>query len=101
MNARTRSRFALLGIAWLLGSMLSGSASVAEDPPLRPVATYSIVARDPASGALGVAVQSHWFSVGSVVPWARAGVGAVATQSFIDVRYGVEGLQRSSTPADA
>jgi uncharacterized Ntn-hydrolase superfamily protein len=39
-----------------------------------------------------VAVQSHWFSVGTLVPWARAGVGAVATQSFIDVRYGVEGL---------
>jgi len=59
---------------------------------VRPVHTYSIVARDPASGELGVAVQSHWFSVGTLVPWARAGVGAVATQSFIDARYGVEGL---------
>lgn len=59
----------------------------------RPVHTYSIVARDPATGELGVAVQSHWFAVGSLVPWARAGVGAVATQSFIDVRYGVRGLQ--------
>ena len=47
-----------------------------------PVATFSIVARDPETGELGVAVQSHWFSVGSVVPWAEAGVGAVATQSF-------------------
>ena len=46
--------------------------------PIRPVATFSIVARDPATGELGVAVQSHWFSVGSVVPWAEAGVGAVA-----------------------
>ena len=58
----------------------------------RPVHTYSIVARDPETGQLGVAVQSHWFSVGALVPWARAGVGAVATQSFVDVRYGTEGL---------
>jgi uncharacterized Ntn-hydrolase superfamily protein len=50
--------------------------------------TYSIVARDPASGELGVAVQSHWFSVGSVVPWAKPGVGAVATQANADVSYG-------------
>jgi uncharacterized Ntn-hydrolase superfamily protein len=60
---------------------------------LRPVHTYSIVARDPETGQLGVAVQSHWFSVGQLVPWARAGVGAVATQSFIDVRYGRAGLE--------
>lgn len=60
--------------------------------PLRPVATYSIVARDPLTGELGVAVQSHWFSVGSVVPWAEAGVGAVATQSFVDPSYGKLGL---------
>lgn len=56
------------------------------------VATYSIVARDPASGRLGVAVQSHYFSVGSVVTWAEAGVGAVATQSFADPSYGKLGL---------
>jgi uncharacterized Ntn-hydrolase superfamily protein len=60
---------------------------------LRPVHTYSIVARDPDTGQLGVAVQSHWFSVGSLVAWAEAGVGAVATQSFIEVRYGVAGLE--------
>ena len=58
----------------------------------RPVATYSIVARDAATGELGVAVQSHWFSVGSGVPWAEAGVGAVATQSFTDPSYGPMGL---------
>src|ERR1043166_712818 len=63
-----------------------------EPRPHRPVATYSIVARDPTTGELGVAVQSHWFSVGSVVPWAESGVGAVATQSFVDVRYGPVGL---------
>lgn len=61
--------------------------------PYRPVATYSIVARDSVTGEMGVAVQSHWFSVGSIVPWAEAGVGAVATQSFIDPRYGPLGLE--------
>ncbi|HBS29349.1 MAG TPA: Zn-dependent protease [Phycisphaerales bacterium] len=61
--------------------------------PLRPVATYSIVARDGRTGELGVAVQSHWFSVGTVVPWAEAGVGAVATQSLVDPKYGPEGLR--------
>jgi len=61
--------------------------------PARPVATYSIVARDAATGELGVAVQSHWFSVGSVVPFAEAGVGAVATQSFVDSSYGPLGLE--------
>ena len=50
--------------------------------------TYSIVARDPATGELGVAVQSHWFSVGSVVAWARPGVGAVATQSVAEIAHG-------------
>ena len=64
----------------------------ASPAPVRPVATYSIVARDPATGELGVAVQSHWFSVGSVVSWAEAGVGAVATQSFVDPSYGPLGL---------
>jgi uncharacterized Ntn-hydrolase superfamily protein len=54
--------------------------------------TYSIVARDQASGELGVAVQSHWFSVGSVVPWARPGVGAVATQANAEVAYGPRAL---------
>jgi len=58
----------------------------------RPIHTYSIVARDPDSGQLGVAVQSHWFSVGPLVPWVEAGVGAVATQSFVEVSYGPLGL---------
>ena len=51
---------------------------------VRPVHTYSIVARDPATGELGVAVQSHWFSVGPIVAWAEAGVGAVATQASVE-----------------
>jgi uncharacterized Ntn-hydrolase superfamily protein len=60
--------------------------------PLRPVHTFSIVARDAATGEIGVAVQSHWFSVGQIVPWAESGVGAVATQSFVDPSYGKLGL---------
>ncbi len=66
--------------------------------------TYSIVARDPYSGDLGVAVQSHWFSVGSVVPWARPGVGAVATQANAEVAYGPRALallERGASAADA
>jgi len=55
--------------------------------------TYSIVARDPATGEFGVAVQSHWFQVGPSVPWAEAGVGAVATQSFVKIDYGPKGLE--------
>ncbi len=60
------------------------------DQPL--VHTYSIVARDEQTGELGVAVQSHWFSVGSIVSWAEAGVGAIATQSFVNVSFGPQGL---------
>ncbi len=55
--------------------------------------TYSIVARDPRTGELGVAVQSHWFSVGPIVPWARVGVGAVATQANAEISYGPRGLE--------
>jgi uncharacterized Ntn-hydrolase superfamily protein len=63
--------------------------------------TYSIVAMDSASGQIGVAVQSHWFSVGSVVTWAEPGVGAVATQSFVEPAYGPRALAliRSGVPA--
>jgi uncharacterized Ntn-hydrolase superfamily protein len=55
--------------------------------------TYSIVARDSETGQFGVAVQSHFFSVGPIVPWAEAGVGAVATQAFAEVSYGPRGLE--------
>jgi uncharacterized Ntn-hydrolase superfamily protein len=54
--------------------------------------TYSVVARDPDTGELGVAVQSHWFSVGSIVAWARPGIGAVATQATAEVSYGPRAL---------
>ena len=69
-----------------------GRERAAPRRPLRPVHTFSIVARDPNTGELGVAVQSHWFSVGPIVPWAEAGVGAIATQSFVDSSYGPLGL---------
>src|SRR4051812_3602788 len=54
--------------------------------------TFSIVARDSITGEMGVAVQSHWFSVGTAVSWAEAGVGAVATQSFTNKSFGIRGL---------
>jgi len=63
--------------------------------------TYSIVARDQKTGELGVAVQSHFFSVGSIVTWARAGVGAVATQAMVDIRYGPLGLDLMSAGRSA
>ncbi len=56
-------------------------------------ATFSIVARDSVTGDIGVAVQSHYFAVGPIVPWAEPGVGAVATQSLVEVSYGPKGLQ--------
>lgn len=63
--------------------------------------TYSIVALDPATGDLGVAVQSKFLAVGAVVPWVKAGVGAIATQSFANVRYGPDGLALLSGGASA
>lgn len=84
-------------IAGLIASLATviwpaASAEVAFSQPHLPVHTFSIVARDPATGQLGVAVQSHYVAVGTVVPWAEAGVGAVATQSIPDPAYGKLGL---------
>ena len=67
----------------------------------RPHGTYSIVAFDPATGEHGVAVQSHWFSVGSLCPWARPGVGAVATQSIVEPAHGPNTLDRLADGLDA
>jgi uncharacterized Ntn-hydrolase superfamily protein len=97
----------LLAIATLIAAAPSAAHGQTADVAAlsrRPVATYSIVARDPGTGELGVAVQSHWFSVGPIVPFAEAGVGAVATQSFVDPSYGPLGLElmkagRSATDA--
>ena len=85
-------RVALCVCILFFGVFVAAQEKPAGYPPRRPVATYSIVARDAATGELGVAVQSHWFSVGSIVSWAEAGVGAVATQSFVDASYGPLGL---------
>jgi len=58
-----------------------------------PVSTFSIVGCDPETGELGIAVASKYFAVGAVVPWARAGVGAIATQSYVNFDYGIIGLE--------
>jgi len=80
------------GAAWLLvvAALLVSFAGPAE--AVKPVATFSIVAYDPDTGDLGVAVQSKFFAVGAAVPFARAGVGAIATQAMGNMSYGPKGL---------
>src|SRR5688572_21769695 len=83
------------GVALLSGCCCTSNAP--PNPALPPVRggavnTFSIVAYDPETGDLGVAVESKFFSVGSVVPWAKAKVGAIATQSYANVAYGADGL---------
>lgn len=84
-----RSAAALVGLSFTILAWGSGH------PALRSqdVSTFSIVARDPATGQMGIAVASRYFSVGSVVPWAEADVGAVATQAAVNVGYGPKALQ--------
>lgn len=81
-------------LAWLLvlagGSRVATAQVYSASDPLAH--TFSIVARDPQTGDLAVAVQSHWFSVGTSVSWAEAGVGAIATQSFTNKSFGPRGL---------
>lgn len=91
---------------WILSVTLFASVSYAQvyrvKQPL--VHTFSIVARDEQTGEMAVGVQSHWFSVGTEVPWAEAGVGAVATQSFVDKSYGPKALallKKGFTPQEA
>ena len=98
-----RRSILLVATAWFAaasGAVLSSNAvtprAMAQVQRPRPgdlAHTFSIVARDPETGEIGVAVQSHWFSVGTVVTWAEAGVGAVATQSFVQPSYGRDGLE--------
>lgn len=83
--------FLIVLIATVIIVDISFAQSFYSDNPL--VATYSIVARDPETGEMGVAVQSHWFSVGSIVSWGEAGVGVVATQSFVNPAFGPDGLE--------
>src|SRR5438445_10775704 len=84
------SRFFAACVLLVLATPLLGD----DHPVLKPptVSTFSIVAIDPANGDMGVAVASRYFSVGSVVPWALAGVGAVATQANVNVGYGPKGI---------
>src|SRR5882672_7970548 len=89
-------RFLLIGITCVIfgtGFANAAGPSALAAGPVRPLHTFSIVARDSTTGDLGVAVQSHWFSVGAHVIKAEAGVGVVATQSFTEVSYGPLGLQ--------
>jgi uncharacterized Ntn-hydrolase superfamily protein len=76
-------------LLFLIDNISAGQAYKTDNPFAH---TFSIVARDSSTGEIGVAVQSHWFSVGTVVSWAEAGVGAVATQSFVNKSFGIRGL---------
>ena len=110
-RAGSRSRSSSAGARRVLGRLhraaSRSSSAVQRDAPSRrlrrssPLAsrtmrhgTYSIVARDPETGELGGAVQSHWFSVGSLCVWTRPGIGAVATQSVVEPAYGPNALDR-------
>ena len=88
-------------LRFLCATIYTGVLALASTEPHQPnskeddllVTTFSIVGRDPENGDLGVAVQSKFFAVGAVVPWAKAGVGAVATQSWTNTTYGSKGLE--------
>ncbi len=84
--------------------LLVSSIAICQKPADPFAHTFSIVARDPSTGQLAVAVQSHWFSVGTVVAWGEAGVGVVATQSFVNKSFGIRGLEllkQGKTPEEA
>lgn len=97
---RTTSYYLGIFIATL--SFVAKGQAFSESGPLAH--TFSIVARDERTGEMGVAVQSHWFSVGTVVSWGEAGVGVVATQSFVNKSFGLRGLallRGGNTPGQA
>jgi uncharacterized Ntn-hydrolase superfamily protein len=86
----------------IISSLNMNSQSIKPNDPLAH--TYSIVARDSNTGEMAVAVQSHWFSVGTGVSWGEAGVGVVATQSFTNRSFGIRGLdllKQGKTPQEA
>ena len=97
-----KTAISLFATTWVVGASVAVLSSIAAIPcvmaqvhrprPRELAHTFSVVARDPKTGEMGVAVQSHRFSVGTVVTWAEAGVGAVATQSFVQPSYGRDGL---------
>ena len=98
INQRTFIKRTSQGLAGLaVGPTALAKPLDQEEPTSKPktesVATFSIAGFDPHTGDLGVAVQSKFFAVGSVVPWAKAGVGAIATQSYANVSYGPDGLE--------
>jgi uncharacterized Ntn-hydrolase superfamily protein len=99
----TRIRSALPAVlAFHVACCILHSAFSAAPAAAGPVVhTYSIVARDAKTGEMGVAVQSHWFSVGSIVTWGEAGTGVVATQSIVDPGYGPKGLELMRSGASA
>ena len=88
-NCNVRARRILITALLILGVGAAPALAQATHPP---VATFSIVAYDPDTGEMGVAVQSRYFSVGHVVPWGEAGVGVVATQANVNAGYGLQGL---------
>lgn len=76
-------------LSFLVASIISAQTFYGSNPLTH---TFSIVARDKNTGEMGVAVQSHWFSVGTIVSWGEAGVGVVATQSMVNASFGPRGL---------
>ena len=79
---------------FLIAIFIAFQMTAQNQKPTDPFAhTYSVVARDAKTGEMAVAVQSHWFSVGTVVSWGEAGVGVVATQSFANISFGIRGLE--------
>ncbi|MDN5212853.1 DUF1028 domain-containing protein [Fulvivirgaceae bacterium BMA12] len=97
------TRLTLFGIFVIfISSELTHAQSFKQENPLAH--TYSIVARDPVTGDMAVGVQSHWFSVGTVVSWGEAGLGVIATQSFVNKSFGIRGLallKEGKTPQEA
>jgi uncharacterized Ntn-hydrolase superfamily protein len=80
-------------IVFLIAFLLSTSKFLFGQDRKDLAHTFSIVARDPVTGEMGVGVQSHWFSVGTIVSWGKSGVGVVATQSFVNPAYGPNGIK--------
>jgi uncharacterized Ntn-hydrolase superfamily protein len=104
MHNRFLKRHLILVCIITISIILNSSSSYTQPSGNNVIATFSIVARDSATGELGVAVASRFFAVGSVVPWAKAGVGAVATQSFANTTFGWRGLElleKGATPEEA
>jgi len=89
-------RFSLLSFVFLLYLSIQVPAQRHPVSGDQLAHTFSIVARDTATGQMAIGVQSHWFSVGTIVSWGRSGVGVVATQSFVNPAYGPKGLDLMS-----